>query len=100
MNKINRGNIGDLIEMEPIKLGALTIGHKKKFVVEGMDKVDTASSLGKCADSNEIGYLYVHKNLYWSKEKKAVDIPAYVEARAEKAEAKKKAEAEAKAEAA
>mmetsp|Transcript_63216 Transcript_63216/g.148465 ORF Transcript_63216/g.148465 Transcript_63216/m.148465 type:complete len:324 (-) Transcript_63216:269-1240(-) len=96
MNKINMGNIKDLTVMEPIKLGPITVGHKEKFVVDGMDKVDTVGSLGKCADKDDIGYLYIHKNLYWSQDKGAVDIASFVKAEEEKSEAKKKqAEAEA-----
>ena len=42
-----------------------------------MESLGSQDSLLPCKDDPSIGYLYVHRNRYWSSEKQAVDLAAF-----------------------
>ena len=78
MNKINEGQIKDLFVKKPgLVIGGHVITHKTVMEVPGMQKVDAGQSLKKCSEDPSVGYLYVHKNLYWSGTKDSVDLEGF-----------------------
>ncbi|CAE7468728.1 CHLP [Symbiodinium natans] len=93
MNKLNEGNLKDSLVTTPI-MGPfnLKLGETTKLVVEGMGHVGALDSLKTCQNTSDVGYLFVHKNLYWSQTEDAVDLEAFSEYKTSKA-----AEAEEKA---
>ncbi|CAE7227102.1 CHLP [Symbiodinium natans] len=93
MNKLNAGELEHSFVTTPI-MGPFNIklGETTKMVVEGMSHVGALDSLKNCQNATDVGYLFVHKNLYWSHKKDAVDLEGFSEYKASK-----EAEEEAKA---
>ncbi|CAE7340824.1 CHLP [Symbiodinium natans] len=89
MNLLNSGDLKDSFVKEPI-MGPFNIklGETTKLVVDGMSHVGALDSLQSCQNTSDIGYLFVHKNLYWSSQKDTVDLGAFTEYKASKAAAK------------
>jgi len=104
MNKANMGSLDDIIAHKPIKIGPIQVGTEKVLEFEGMKKLGATETLSKCKDDSSVGYLFIHKNLYWQNDKSTVDLEAFSKFKAEqtekKAEAKKQKEAAAAAKAA
>ncbi|CAE7468720.1 unnamed protein product [Symbiodinium natans] len=89
MNKINMGQVDEVMVKSPIKLGPIVLGYEEKLSIEGMEKLKAAESLSKCKDDSSVGYLFIHKNQYWSGEKSATDLEAFTKMKQEKEEQKK-----------
>jgi len=97
MHKINGGHIQDLFKQVKIKgLGLLDLLDlsKEELHIPGMEKVTVEESFGDCQDDPQIGYLFIHKNLYWSGDKSAVDLEAFTKMREEKAAMKAQSQKE------
>ena len=56
-----------------------------------MKKLGALESLSRCKNDPSIGYLYVHKNKYWSTDKQAVDLAAFTSIEDDKHEGEEKA---------
>ncbi|CAE7406751.1 CHLP, partial [Symbiodinium pilosum] len=89
MNKINQGQLHDVLVTEPVKLGSITIGHTTKIDIEGMKKLGVKDTLSNCKDDSEVAYLFIHNNLYWSKDQSNVNLQDFEKFKAKKAEEKK-----------
>lgn len=104
MNKANMGSMDEIIVHKPIKIGPIQIGTEKVLEFEGMKKLGATETLSKCKDDGSVGYLFIHKNLYWQNDKSSIDLEAFQKFKADqqekKAEAKKQQEAAAAAKAA
>ena len=78
MNQINLGQIDDLFVTKPgIVIAGHVLTHETVMEVPGMKKLSALESLSNCKNDTNVGYLYVHKNLYWSQHKKAVDLEGF-----------------------
>ncbi|CAE7457149.1 unnamed protein product, partial [Symbiodinium sp. CCMP2456] len=101
MNTANMGTLDDVIVHKPIKIGPIQVGTEKVLEFEGMKKLGATETLSKCKDDSSVGYLFIHKNLYWQNDKSAIDLEAFSKFKADqdlkKAEAKKQKEAAAAA---
>ncbi|CAE7559029.1 CHLP [Symbiodinium sp. CCMP2592] len=97
MNKANMGSLDGVIVHKPIKIGPITVGSERVLEFEGMKKLGAADTLSKCKDDSSVGYLFIHKNLYWQNDKSAIDLEAFQKFKADqkvkKDEAKRQKEA-------
>ena len=54
MNKINLGQVKDVLVEKPIKVGPITIGKKEELEFGGMAKLGLDKSLSKCKDGQPV----------------------------------------------
>ena len=80
MNQINMGQPEDMLKTKPdlVILGHV-VNYKTVLEVPGMKKLGAADSLKSCKDDPTTHYLFVHKNLYWSGGKDALDLDSFSE---------------------
>ena len=99
MNMVNLGNTTFKTEekqfVEMVKGFKIPIGPKKTYNFGGMKKLGLVELMKKCEPTPSNGVLYVFKNMYWSKEGKALNITNFDMALAKKKAAKKQKEEEA-----
>ena len=78
MNQINMGQPEDMLKTKPdlVILGHV-VNYKTVLEVPGMKKLGAADSLKSCKDDPTTHYLFVHKNLYWSGGKDALDLGSF-----------------------
>jgi len=102
MHQINTGKIEDLFVTKPgLVIAGHVLTHDTVMEIPGMTKLGVKESLSSCKDDGSVGYLFVHKNLYWSNKKDEVDLGEFTKFKQEKEKqkleaAKKKAEAAAR----
>ncbi|CAE7332379.1 unnamed protein product [Symbiodinium necroappetens] len=79
-DQINLGNLQSLLVEKELRLedeeGAV-LGSEMVMEIPGMESLGSQESLLPCKDDPSLGYLYVHRNRYWSSEKQAVDLAAF-----------------------
>jgi len=98
MTRVNRGDLSGLWKTERIiKLGgelnfiaaALTGGKsealKRTLDFDGMAPVPAVKSFNKCSNDANIGYLFVHKNLYWAGHQSTIDLDSFTKFKEKKA---------------
>ncbi|CAE7840342.1 unnamed protein product [Symbiodinium sp. KB8] len=101
MTLVNRGNLSGLWKTErAVKLGGelnfimahLTGGRsealKRTLDFDGMAPVPAVKSFNKCSNDANIGYLFVHKNLYWAGHRSTVDLDAFTKFKEQKTKEK------------
>ncbi|CAE7259615.1 unnamed protein product [Symbiodinium sp. CCMP2456] len=79
-DKINLGKLQSLLQEKEIRLEdevGSVLGSEMVMEIPGMESLGSQDSLLPCKDDPSIGYLYVHRNRYWSSEKQAVDLAAF-----------------------
>ena len=75
MHQINTGKIEDLFVTKPgLVIAGHVLTHDTVMEIPGMTKLGVKESLSSCKDDGSVGYLFVHKNLYWSNKKDEVDL--------------------------
>lgn len=78
-DQINLGNLQSLLVEKELRFdeeGAV-LGSEMVMEIPGMESLGSQESLLPCKDDPSLGYLYVHRNRYWSSEKQAVDLAAF-----------------------
>ena len=78
-DQINLGNLQSLLVEKELRFdeeGAV-LGSEMVMEIPGMESLGSQQSLLPCKDDPSLGYLYVHRNRYWSSEKQAVDLAAF-----------------------
>ncbi|CAE7275756.1 unnamed protein product [Symbiodinium natans] len=79
MTEVNEGDLDKVFKIHNIDFLGMHF-KEKRMEIDGMKKLDAFKSLGECKDKEDgtpNAYLYIHKNLLWSKDKEAVDIDAF-----------------------
>ena len=79
--KINLGQLRSLLQEKEIRLEdedtRAVLGSEMVMEIPGMESLGSQESLLPCKDDPSLGYLFVHRNRYWSSEKQAVDLTAF-----------------------